>query len=119
MTMSEVLQNLVGLIIAVSNILLTVLNAVVKLLSGKDASDWALASTHAISDKATELTALASHTAYDLTHKSFTELTASIGDFSNHVGSELVTTIGTLNDAAATDGIDSIATAIQTSFLHL
>ena len=114
MTIAQAVQNLVALIIAVSNLLLTVLNAVIKLLSGKEASEWALAATSALNHQANQLTAQASAISYDLTHKSLGELSSSIGDFSQQVGNELVSNIGSLNDvissgSQAVDGVSSIA----------
>ena len=83
-------------------------------MSGKEASEWALAATSALNHQANQLTAQASAISYDLTHKSLGELSSSIGDFSQQVGNELVSNIGSLNDvissgSQAVDGVSSIA----------
>lgn len=127
MTMSQMIQNLVGLVVMITKFILTVLNAVVKLLSGKEASEWALAATTTVTQKAGELTSLASSTATDLTHKSFAELVSSVDSFSTDVGKQLIEGAGVLTDAVstqlATDGgaalagstIDGVASALQAS----
>ena len=127
MTMSQMIQNLVGLVVMITKFILTVLNAVVKLLSGKEASEWALAATTTVTQKAGELTSLASSTATDLTHRSFAELVSSVDSFSTDVGKQLIEGAGVLTDAVstqlATDGgaafagstIDGVASALQAS----
>jgi len=124
LTVFDVLSNLTRLLIAVSEILLVVLNAVIKILSGREATEWALMATTSIKDEANHLTSQTVSTANDITHRSLTELTASIGDFSHHVGDELFALVQTLNDsgavtddsiAVAGSSMDAIVTAIQTA----
>ncbi len=123
MTIQQAIQNMIALIIAVANLLLTVVNAIVKLLSGKEASEWVLAATSTANQQAHDLSLLASNTAHDLTHKSLGELSASIGSFSQHVGNEIFTSIGSLDDAvASSDGAtqlaDTVSAAVQMSLFQ-
>jgi len=116
MTVAEVLQNMIYLIIAVSKILVTVVNAVVKLISGKEATEWALVAVNSVNEQAHNLAAHADV----LSHKSFSELTASIAEFSQQVGHEVVGIASSLNDVTISgDGVaeklSSILTALQTS----
>lgn len=105
MSVTEVLTGLTTVLITVSQSLLTVVNAVVKFLSGKNTGEWALVASSAVTSSANELSAQATNTAYDLTHKSVNELSLMINDFSHNVGHEIVTSLGTLDGLVSSDAL--------------
>jgi hypothetical protein len=128
MTMTQLVQAFIAMLVTVSKFLFTVLNEVVKLVSGKEASEWALAASGTINQKTGELTAQAASTATDLTHKSLAELSTNVGAFSQDIGKQVVASVGVLGDAVVTqvgsDGvsmasstIDSVSAAVQMSQL--
>jgi hypothetical protein len=105
LTVKDILQGLISLLITVSKLLLTVFNMLVKYLSGKGASEWVLEASTLLNEQSKALINKASHTAYDLTHASFTELAASIGAFSQEIGSHLVSSIDVTSDSILTTGL--------------
>jgi len=123
MSVKEILQHLVALIIAITDILLKIANAVVYILSGRDGGDWALQASTSVHDASSQLMATAAHTYDDVTHESISQLTHAIGDYSQHVGSEFLAMVGNLNGEAVdgissmldADTLDSVATAVQTA----
>jgi hypothetical protein len=131
MTLKEVLQSLVTLIITIADALLKVMNSLVYLISGADVSDWALQTTNTISEASAQLVSQVGATYHDVTHKSLSELASSIGDYSHHVGYELYSVMASLSHEAVgfgdslsdsadvsylSESFDSIATAVQTAF---
>lgn len=128
MTMAQLVQAFIAMLVAVSKFLFSVLNEVVKLVSGREASEWALAASGTINQKASELTAQAASTTADLTHTSLAELGTNVGAFSQDIGKQVVASVGVLGDAVVTqvgsDGvsmasstIDSVSAAVQMSQL--
>ena len=130
-TLKEVLQSLVTLIITIADALLKVMNSLVYLISGADVSDWALQTTNTISEASAQLVSQVGATYHDVTHKSLSELASSIGDYSHHVGYELYSVMASLSHEAVgfgdslsdsadvsylSESFDSIATAVQTAF---
>jgi len=123
MSVKEILQHLVALIIAITDILLKIANAVVYILSGRDGGDWALQASTSVHDASSQLMATAAHTYDEVTHESISQLTHAIGDYSQHVGSEFLAMVGNLNGEAVdgissmldADTLDSVATAVQTA----
>ncbi|GFH45140.1 hypothetical protein CTEN210_01614 [Chaetoceros tenuissimus] len=104
-TLRQVVQGLASLVVTVSKMLVIVINAVVKLVSGKDAGEWVLAASNSVTQQANELSSKAANAAYDFTHATFKELTLSMSDFSHHVGNEMLASVGTLNDAGLNEAI--------------
>ncbi|KAL3772896.1 hypothetical protein ACHAWO_009649 [Cyclotella atomus] len=127
LTLKEILQALLTLILVVTDLTLKVMNALVYLLSGKDAGDWVLQANTAVHGYGDQLLA----TYQDVTHKSLGELATSIGDYSHHVGEELLAIMnslstqdgvenvlrGTGGDVSylSAENVDAIATAVQTA----
>lgn len=104
LTVKDILQGLIALLIIVSKILLAIFNMLVKYLSGKGASEWVLDASTFMNEQSKALISKASHTAYDLTHASFTELASSIEAFSQEIGSHLVSSIDVSSDSIITTG---------------
>jgi hypothetical protein len=77
----------------------------VKYLSGKGASEWVLDVSTFMNEQSKALISKASHTAYDLTHASFTELASSIAAFSQEIGSHLVSSVDVSSDSIITTGL--------------
>ena len=131
LTLREILQAFLTLILVVTDMILKVMNALIYLISGKDAGDWALQANSAVHTYGDELLAQAGATYQDVTHKSLGELATSIGDYSHHVGDELMAMMNSLsaqggveNALGGTGGdvsylsaenVDAIATAVQTA----
>lgn len=109
MTVTEVLQNLVTLLIVVSKLLFSILNTIVSLLSGKGMTEWAVATTGAIEQKAAALSMQAATAASDLTHKSLMDLTNSIAHYSQDVADGVTT--------MAVNSIDGVSVAVATAHL--
>jgi hypothetical protein len=105
LTVKDILQGLIALLIAVSKLLLAIFNMLVKYLSGKGASEWVLDVSTFMNEQSKALISKASHTAYDLTHASFTELASSIGAFSQEIGSHLVSSVDVSSDSIITTGL--------------
>lgn len=128
MSVLEIIQHLMALVIAITDILLKIMNAVIYIISGKDGAEWALQATSSVNEASSQLLAQATSTYDGVTHTSLTEFTHSVGDYSHYVGNEFVTLIGSLNgvDGLSFDGVsipadtlDSVATAVQTALLSL
>jgi hypothetical protein len=124
MSLREVIQHSLALIIAVTDILVKIMNAVVYLISGRDGAGWALQATSTVNEASSQLLAQAGSTYDHVTHASLTELTHTIGDYSHYVGDEFVALIGSLNGAVVhgsipLDGVpvdgDALVTAVQTA----
>lgn len=124
LSVKEILQHSMALIIAIADILLKITNAIIYIISGKDGADWALQATSSVNGASSQLLAQATLTYDDVTHASLTEVAHSIGDYSQHVGGEFVTLIGSLNgmDGISLDGaiipedtLNSVASAVQTA----
>lgn len=128
MTIREIIQHAMALVVAITDILLKIANAAIYLVTGKDGAGWALRASSTVGEASSRLLAQAS-AAYDgATHASLREMTHAIGDYSQHVGTEFVTLIGNLNGAAVHGGVtsldgvpldadvlDGVATAVQTA----
>ena len=116
MSLIEIIQRLMILVIAITDILLKILNAVIYLASGKDGASWAVLATSSIKEANLHLLAQASSTYNDFTHASLSELARSIGDYGQVVGNEFVTLMGSLDNAItiSDDTFDSVATVLQT-----
>jgi hypothetical protein len=122
MSVIEIVQHVMKLVIVVTDILLKITNAVLYVISGKDGAAWALQATSSIDGASTQLLARAE----DFTHASLAELTHSIGDYGQLVGGEFVTLIASVRSAV--DGVslssvslpdnvlDNVASAVQTAF---
>jgi len=128
MSVVEIIQHLMALVIAITDILLKIMNAVIYIISGKDGAEWALQATSSVNEASSQLLAQATSTYDGVTHTTVTELAHSVGDYSHYVGNEFVTLIGSLNgvDGLSFDGVsipddtlDSVATAVQTALLSL
>mmetsp|Transcript_14352 Transcript_14352/g.31101 ORF Transcript_14352/g.31101 Transcript_14352/m.31101 type:complete len:954 (-) Transcript_14352:214-3075(-) len=121
MSIKEILQHLMALVIAITDILLKIMNAIVYLISGKDGADWALQATSTVNEASSHLLAQATSTYDHVTHDSLTQLAHSVGDYSQYVGNEVVTLIGSLNGGLVDgmsipeDTMDSVMTAVQTA----
>jgi len=124
MSVKEILQHSMALIIAIADILLKITNAIIYIISGKDGANWALQATSSVNGASSQLLAQATSTYDDVTHASLTEVAHSIGDYSQHVGGEFVTLIGSLNGmggisldgvAIPEDTLNSAASAVQTA----
>eukprot|EP00984_Skeletonema_dohrnii_P024532 scaffold13670_cov126-Skeletonema_dohrnii-CCMP3373.AAC.2 len=115
LSLRDIVHNLMVLIVATADMIMKVMNAVIYLLSGKDTGNWVLQATSTVNEASSQLLAQAD----DITHQSIGELASSIGDYSYHVGNELVALLGSLNgvDGAHFDGtFDMVTTAMQTGF---
>jgi len=115
LSLRDIVHNLMVLIVATADMLMKVMNAVIYLLSGKDTGSWALQATSTVNQASSQLLAQAD----DVTHRSIGDLASSIGDYSYHVGNELVALLGSLNgvEGAHFDGtFDMVTTAMQTGF---
>ncbi|KAL7520213.1 hypothetical protein ACHAWX_005815 [Stephanocyclus meneghinianus] len=131
LTLKQLLQAFLTVLLVVVDMILKVTNAVVYLISGKDAGDWALQANTAIHTAGDQLLAQASSTYQDVTHKTFGELAGSIGDYSHHVGEELLAMMTSLSTYAggvaenvidgadvsylSAENLESIASAVQTA----
>lgn len=124
MSVIEIIQHLLTLVIAITDILLKIMNAIVYLISGNDGATWALLATSSVKEASTQLLAQASSTYNDFTHASLAELAHSIGDYGQVVENEFVTLMGSIGSAIDTnsfhgmsvpeDLFDSVATVLQT-----
>jgi hypothetical protein len=124
MSVIEIIQNLLTLVIAITDILLKLMNAIVYLISGNDGATWALVATSSVKEASSQLLAQASSTYNDFTHASLAELALSIGDYGQVVENEFVTLMGSLGSVIDTnsfhgmsvpeDVFDSVATVLQT-----
>mmetsp|Transcript_32738 Transcript_32738/g.66883 ORF Transcript_32738/g.66883 Transcript_32738/m.66883 type:complete len:1330 (-) Transcript_32738:1710-5699(-) len=115
LSLKDIVHNLMVLIVATADMIMKVMNAVIYLLTGKDTGNWVLQATSTVNEASSQLLAQAD----DVTHQSIGELASSIGDYSYHVGNELVALLGSLNgvDGAHFDGtLDMVTTAMQTGF---
>ena len=115
LSLKDIVHNLVVLIVATADMLMKVMNAVIYLLSGKDTGSWALQATSTVNEASSQLLAQAD----DVTHRSIGELASSIGDYSYHVGNELVALLESLNGVEGShfdSTLDMVTTAMQTGF---
>jgi len=122
MSLIEIVQHVMKLVIVITDILLKITNAVLYVISGKDGAAWALQATSSIDGASTQLLARAE----DFSHASLAEMAHSIGDYGQLVGGELVTLIASVSSAV--DGmslagvslpdnvLDNVASAVQTAF---
>ena len=123
MSIIEIVQHLLALVVAITDIMLKIMNAIVYILSGKDGFEWALQATTSMDEATSRLLARATLTYDDVTHTSLTQLAQNVGEYGEHVGQEFVTLIGSLhgvdllsNDITIPeDTLDGIVTAVQTS----
>ena len=122
MSLIEILQHVMKLVIVITDILLKITNAVLYVISGKDGAAWALQATSSIDGASTQLLARAE----DFTHASLAEMTHSIGDYGQLVGGEFVTLIASVSSAVngmslagvslPDNVLDNVASAVQTAF---
>jgi hypothetical protein len=131
LTLKEILQSFLTLILVVTDMILKVTNAIVYLISGKDAGDWVLEANFAIHTHGDRLLAQAGAAYQDVTHKSLGELAISIEDYSHHVGEELLAVMNSLSTQTgmenllngaggdvtylSADNLDTIVSAVQTA----
>jgi len=128
LTIKEILEAFLTLLLVITDVIMKVSNALVYLISGKDAAGWALQASSAVNSYGTQLLAQAGSTYQDVTHKSLGELAVSIGDYSHHVGEELLAVINTLSTHGgllsgmggdvsylSAENLDTIAAAVQTA----
>jgi len=123
MTIIEILQSIMAMMFVITDILLKILNAVIYIISGKDGSDWALQASDSVDHASSQLMAQAYATYDDVTHTSLTQLAHNIEDYSQSIGNEFVTLMGSLNTHGVLDGsisipddtLDSISTTLQTA----
>ena len=128
LTIREIFQAFLTLILVVTDMIFKVTNALVYLISGKDAGDWALQANSVVHTYGDQLLAKAGTAYQDVTHKSLGELAIAIGDYSHHVGEELLTVMNCFSpqsgteivtaghmSSLTTDNLDNIAKAVQTS----
>jgi hypothetical protein len=122
MSLIEIVQHVMKLVIVITDILLKITNAVLYVISGKDGAAWALQVTSSIDGASTQLLARAE----DFTHASLAEMTHSIGDYGQLVGGEFVTLIASVSSAVngmslagvslPDNVLDNVASAVQTAF---
>jgi hypothetical protein len=126
MSIIEIIQHLMALVIAITDILLKIMNAIVYIISGRDGAEWALQATTSVNDATSHLLVQTSSTYDHVTHASMAELTHTLGEYSQYVGNELLALVGSLNGVADgsisldgvlldPDALDSVATAVQTA----
>ena len=128
LTIREIFQAFLTLILVVTDMIFKVTNALVYVISGKDAGDWALQANSAVHTYGDQLLAQAGATYQDVTHKSLGELANSIGDYSHHVGEELLAVLNSFSTQSgvetvmtgdvsylSAENLDTIATAVQTA----
>lgn len=113
MSVIEIIQHLMALVIAITDILLKILNAIVYLISGRDGAEWALQATSSVNEASSQLLAQATSTYDDVTHESLRELAHTIGDYSHYVGNEFVTLMTAV--PLDHDTLGSATTAVQTA----
>jgi hypothetical protein len=127
MSLREVLQHLVALVVLVVDLLLKVANALVYVISGRDGADWALQASTAANEAGSRLLARASETYNDVTHESLAELAHHIGDYSQHTGDQLMALLGGVSTVVAdgslsldnvpldADAVNNVVAAVQTA----
>jgi hypothetical protein len=109
MSVVEIVQHLLTLVIAITDILLKVMNAIIYLLSGSDGVTWALLATSSVKEASSQLLAQTSSIYHDFTHASLTELANSFGDYGQVVGNELLALIGSLESVVDKNSFDGIS----------
>jgi len=123
-TIAQSIHNMIYAITEVSKFSFYVLNSVIEFLTGTSASNWAIAASHSIENSANALSTQAVALTNDLTHVSFSQLSASIGDFSHEVGqlilassNELVHVVGSQvpvdSSTITSAALDSVTAAVQ------
>jgi hypothetical protein len=111
LSLKDIVHNLMVLIVATADVLMKIMNAVIYVISGKDSSGWALQATSTVDQATSQLLAQAD----DVTHRSFGDLAISIGEYSHHVGDELIGLLGSFNGVEGVDStLDVVTSAIQT-----
>lgn len=118
-TLKQAIQTLIMLITAVVKILFVVLNAVIKVMSGKEISNWIMTATAPVEDSANKLSSQANLAVTDLSHKSLTELSQMLAQFTSDVGQTMMSGINVLNDALYISGSQVIDTIPLESTLHI
>ncbi|KAL3797589.1 hypothetical protein ACHAW5_003308 [Stephanodiscus triporus] len=125
MTIIEIVQDIMKLVIVITDILLKIMNAILYVISGKDGAAWATKATSSIEVASSQLLAQATSTYEDFTHTSLAELAHSIGDYGHYVGGEFSTLVAALRGdvdgvsvvavSLPDDILDSLASALQTT----
>ena len=111
LTLKDIVHNLMVLIVATADVLMKIMNAVIYVISGKDSSGWVIQATNTVDQATSQLLAQAD----DVTHRSFGDLAISIGEYSHHVGDELIGLLGSFNGVEGVDStLDVVTSAIQT-----
>jgi len=100
MSVSEIVQDIMKLVIIITDILLKVMNAILYVVSGKDGAAWAIQATTSIDGASSQLLAQAMNMYDDFTHASLTEMAHSIRDYRQLVGGEFTTLIASLTTGA-------------------
>ena len=85
-------------------------------LHSKDGAAWSLQAQASVNDASSHVAAQYS----SFTHTSMSEFASLIGDYSNHVGDQLVALLNTLDsstlaDSIPPDAIDGAMSAVQTA----
>jgi len=104
MTVQQVITSLVQLFITVTNVLYTIVNAIITVSTGSTTSEWAVAAGNALEREAGVLVAQASITASDLSHASFVELGSRIDHFSADIATVLASSVGSVGTIIAVGG---------------
>ena len=100
MSVSEIVQDIMKLVIVITDIFLKVMNAILYVISGKDGAAWAIQATTSIDGASSQLLAQAMNMYDDFTHASLTEMAHSIRDYRQLVGGEFTTLIASLTTGA-------------------
>lgn len=120
LSVKEAAQSFVALIVFVSKLLFTILNAVVKVTSGHELNDWAIATSRVLQEQATFLTTKASAATIELSHKSLIELSRLVGDFSQDIGTLLASSLGDLRTSESlVAGSTTVASSLGDTLLAL
>merc|ERR1711862_410321 len=120
LSIRDILLGVATLIIAIADILMKITSAVIYVASGRDGAEWALQAQTSVNDASSFLVAQASSTYDTVTHTTLSEFASTVGDYSQHVGIELVALFNGLDGSTIADGLspdaaDSVAAAVQTA----
>jgi len=111
-TITQAIKMFIKLIVAIVNILFMVINAVLKVVSGKPAQEWALVATGAVKDETGKLLTKTAETANNLSHKSLGELSSMVGKFSHDVSDHVVSSLSVLGYSSQSIAAEQISSTI-------
>jgi hypothetical protein len=110
-SVAEVFRSFVALVIAVVKVLFLILTTVVKAVSGKSVSEWAVDANAYIAQEASKLTAKAGAAATNLAEKSLSELAAMMSSFLELVSNLIVEGFNSLGGVVAVSGRQLVESA--------